>query len=366
MRRSDFTRVVALFALFLMVFAAVTGCRRRAAEVSEYKDAHPLPEEPLVIDAPSIGRHGGRFVIAEISNPRTFNALMANEASSSNIVERMFLGLAQYDNAAQKFIPGLAKSWELAPDGLTWTFELRGGLRYAPPFQDTPITSLDVVHALERTARVTSPQLGYPSYYMSIRGFEDYASGSADSIAGLETPDDRTLVVRITEATGDLVYRFSLPATAPIPEEVAGCFTESGEYGRYAISSGPYMFEGSGELDVTSCDTMEPIAGFEPERSFVLVRNPDYDEATDSPEMRSNNPDRIEVVINNNLDDIFAKIEAGATLLQLYTGLIYEGPGLIQRIKDELAAAVHRSGARSLAELTGRRAAEWAAKPLDA
>jgi dihydroorotate dehydrogenase len=60
-----------------------------------------------------------------------------------------------------------------------------------------------------------------------------------------------------------------------------------------------------------------------------------------------------------------AKIEAGATLLQLYTGLIYEGPGLIQRIKDELAAAVHRSGARSIAELTGRRAAEWAARPLD-
>ena len=30
-----------------------------------------------------------------------------------------------------------------------------------------------------------------------------------------------------------------------------------------------------------------------------------------------------------------AKIEAGATLVQLYTGLIYEGPGLIQRIKDD-------------------------------
>jgi dihydroorotate dehydrogenase len=61
-----------------------------------------------------------------------------------------------------------------------------------------------------------------------------------------------------------------------------------------------------------------------------------------------------------------AKIEAGATLVQLYTGLIYEGPGLIQRIKDELAAAVRRAGARSIADLVGRRAAEWAAKPLEA
>ncbi len=49
-----------------------------------------------------------------------------------------------------------------------------------------------------------------------------------------------------------------------------------------------------------------------------------------------------------------AKIEAGATLVQLYTGLIYEGAGLIQRIKDELAAAVRRAGARSIADLVGR------------
>ena len=62
-----------------------------------------------------------------------------------------------------------------------------------------------------------------------------------------------------------------------------------------------------------------------------------------------------------------AKIEAGASLVQLYTGLIYEGPGLIQRIKDASgsAAAVRQAGARSIAGLVGRRAAEWAAKPLD-
>jgi dihydroorotate dehydrogenase len=60
-----------------------------------------------------------------------------------------------------------------------------------------------------------------------------------------------------------------------------------------------------------------------------------------------------------------AKIEAGATLTQLYTGLIYEGPSLIGRMKDELAAAVRSAGAKSVADLVGRRAAEWAAKPLD-
>jgi dihydroorotate dehydrogenase len=61
-----------------------------------------------------------------------------------------------------------------------------------------------------------------------------------------------------------------------------------------------------------------------------------------------------------------AKIEAGATLLQLYTGLIYEGPGLIGRIKAHLAQACADRGVASISALTGSAAAEWAAKPLDA
>ncbi len=60
-----------------------------------------------------------------------------------------------------------------------------------------------------------------------------------------------------------------------------------------------------------------------------------------------------------------AKIEAGATLIQLYTGLIYEGPPLIGRIKSELTVALTREGLTSITSLTGRRAGEWANKPLD-
>lgn len=60
-----------------------------------------------------------------------------------------------------------------------------------------------------------------------------------------------------------------------------------------------------------------------------------------------------------------AKMEAGATLIQLYTGLIYEGPGLIGAIKSRLTQAARDAHVGSIAELVGRKAAEWAAKPLD-
>jgi len=58
-----------------------------------------------------------------------------------------------------------------------------------------------------------------------------------------------------------------------------------------------------------------------------------------------------------------AKLEAGATLLQLYTGLVYEGPGLLPRIKRELVAYLERKRLARIGDATGRRAHEWAAKP---
>ncbi len=60
-----------------------------------------------------------------------------------------------------------------------------------------------------------------------------------------------------------------------------------------------------------------------------------------------------------------AKIEAGASLIQLYTGLIYEGWPLIGRIKAHLAEACREAGVQSLGELSGRRAAHWASQQLD-
>ena len=59
-----------------------------------------------------------------------------------------------------------------------------------------------------------------------------------------------------------------------------------------------------------------------------------------------------------------AKIEAGATLIQLYTGLIYQGLGLATAITSGLAAAVEQARAHNIAALVGTKAATWAAKPL--
>jgi dihydroorotate dehydrogenase len=60
-------------------------------------------------------------------------------------------------------------------------------------------------------------------------------------------------------------------------------------------------------------------------------------------------------------EDAVAKIAAGASLVQLYSALVYKGPGLIGEIKQAILAAIVREGVSDIAGLVGRNAKVWAA-----
>jgi peptide/nickel transport system substrate-binding protein len=224
--------------------------------------------------------------------------------------------------------PDLAASMPVvSPDGLTWTFRLKPGIRYAPPLEDVEIKAGDVIRAIERTltpapraarALIGSSLGAYAFYYLGvIEGTERFATGEADTISGLQTPDDHTLVVRLSEPVGDLGYRFSLAATAPIPpnphDPSARLGTAEGHddgYGRFLVASGPYMFEGSEKLDLSLPPRRkQPLFGTEPGDTISLVRNPSWSASTD--DLRPAYPDRIELSIERSVDEAMAKVARG-------------------------------------------------------
>ncbi len=62
---------------------------------------------------------------------------------------------------------------------------------------------------------------------------------------------------------------------------------------------------------------------------------------------------------------IYEKIRAGASLVQLYTGLVYGGPGLIQELKDDLAKCLARDGHASVRDAVGTGVNEWADREIN-
>jgi peptide/nickel transport system substrate-binding protein len=195
----------------------------------------------------------------------------------------------------------------ISSDGLTYTFKLKSGIKFAPPV-NRAITSKDIEYAFERIN--TAPLVAqYGFYYAGIIKGMDGKAKSPAPISGIETPDDSTIVFHLEQPTGDFLYRLSMAATAPVPQEVAKCFTKAGDYGRFVISSGPYMLKGSDQLKTTSCSAMKPISGFDPSKQITMVRNPNYAQNTD--DLRTNNVDGIQVTIDTNINDIFNKVESG-------------------------------------------------------
>lgn len=201
-------------------------------------------------------------------------------------------------------------------DGLTYTFHLKPGIRFAPPV-NREITSEDVAYAFERiNTKSLAAQYGF--YY---DGVIDGMSGTAAKpgpISGIDTPDARTIVFHLTRPTGDFLARLTMPATAPVPPEVGGCFLKPGQYGRDIVASGPYMIEGSDRVDASACDAIQPVTGFDPTSQLTLVRNPNYDPSTDTQTGRMAYPDAIRWQVDTNATDIFDKIQTGELDLSWY------------------------------------------------
>jgi peptide/nickel transport system substrate-binding protein len=222
---------------------------------------------------------------------------------------------------------------EVSADGLTWTFTLKPDIHYAPPLDDVTVTAQDFVRAIERNACSECASGGYSFYYSAIEGFAEFAAGEADTITGLEAPDDTTLIVRTTAPTGDLPYRMAMPAAAPIPPNPADPDARLGvaeghddNYGRFLVGTGPYMFEGSEALDFSlPAEDQEPVSGYDVGRSIVLVRNPSYDPDTD--DLREGNVDRIEITIGGDENDLALKVDAGEL------DMVYDGVPPAQQVR---------------------------------
>ena len=76
-------RLTAVLSIIAALVLAVVGCGETPRPRPSARLALPLPPDTLRFDAPEVGVYGGRFVIAQTSDPKSFNALLANEMSST-------------------------------------------------------------------------------------------------------------------------------------------------------------------------------------------------------------------------------------------------------------------------------------------
>src|SRR5438105_4464240 len=221
------------------------------------------------------------------------------------------------NEAGNTLMPDLATALPtVSSDGLTYTFHIRQGVHYAPPLQNVTVQAQDFIRGLLREAE-SATAASYPFYYTAIQGFDDVTSGKAKSISGLSAPDPTTLEIKLSKAVGYFPYTLTLPAAAPIPASPSNASAPLGvaeghpqSYGAFVASTGPYMFKGADQVDYSKpASKQKPPSGYVAGKSYVLVRNPSWDAATDP--MRKAYVDEFDVSVGGTVADLQNKIAAG-------------------------------------------------------
>ena len=232
---------------------ATGGCRRRTTEAEAYKDAVPPPEEPLIRQMATPGRHGGRFVLGQTIGPKSFNGTMATETSSTDITNLLFTTLVAFDNASQKFGPELAKSWEVAPDGITWTFHLRKGAKAS---DGHPITAEDVLFAFD----VAQDPVLHPYVQDSLRVGDEKFKVSA--------PDPYTVVINTVKPNSALLDILCVGGLVIMPKHTLESAFKDGSFASaYNVGTPPDKLVTTGAWR---------LGQYTPGEKVVLTRNPYY------------------------------------------------------------------------------------------
>ena len=172
-------------------------------------------------------------------------------------------------------VPDLAEGQpEIAADNMSVTVKIRKGVKFGPPV-NREVTSKDVKYAIDRTFSANVGGQYSTAYFGAVKGAPKKPTKGVQSLVGTTTPDDQTLKFELTrpEAPG-LAAALVLPITIPVPEEFAKEFDAKSPstYNTHVVASGPYMVASDAEGNLT---------GYKAGKSIKLVRNPNWDKATD-------------------------------------------------------------------------------------
>jgi peptide/nickel transport system substrate-binding protein len=135
----------------------------------------------------------GRTVLEVVipTDPVALNPYPETAGNRAVVLMAMFLPLIQVDNE-QNIYSDILESWEVSDDATTITLTVADGLEWS---DGTPITSADVAlslrHHLDSRISTLAGRLA------GVAGVTEYTEGGADSISGIETPDDSTVVITL-------------------------------------------------------------------------------------------------------------------------------------------------------------------------
>ncbi|HYE82435.1 MAG TPA: ABC transporter substrate-binding protein [Clostridia bacterium] len=148
---------------------------------------------------------------------QTYDPQMSFEYVGSHIMSNVNSGLLTI-SASGHVSPGIAKTWYLEEDGLTWVFLLRKGAKF---HNGREITAEDVRYSFER---LLSPGLNSPNSWalMCLDGAEEYNSGKEKAVRGMKVRDKYRISLRLAAPHSGFLLNLGQFCASILPQEDIG------------------------------------------------------------------------------------------------------------------------------------------------
>ncbi len=200
------------------------------------------------------------LVRGNMAEPSTLDPAQVEDTASAGVLYDLFEGLTDFDQS-DNVVPGMAKSWDVSPDGRVYTFHLRNDAKWS---NGAPVTAGDFVYAWKRAL---DPKTASPyafSLFPVLNAQAVNAGKMPASSLGVKVLNDKMLQVTLEKPNpfflAMLTDRSTYPLYQPEVEKYGKAFMQPGNY----VTNGAYM-----------------LKEWVPNGYVLLTKNPYYYDAQD-------------------------------------------------------------------------------------
>ncbi|MGF0538652.1 ABC transporter substrate-binding protein [Agrobacterium sp. ES01] len=192
---------------------------------------------PLTVNAQDTPSQGGDIVVTYKDDITTLDPAIGYDWVNWSMIKSLFSRLVDYEPGTANIVPSLAESFEVAPDGLTYTFKLRKGVKFS---NGRDVVASDVKYSLERAVNPKTQGPG-AGFFGAIAGFDEMTAGTADTMSGIETPDDGTVIFHLTRPDATFLHVLAINFASVVPKEAVEA--ANGDFGKHPVGSGTFILK---------------------------------------------------------------------------------------------------------------------------
>ena len=185
------------------------------------------------------------LVFCSEGSPAGFDTAQYTTATDNDAAEPLYNRLVEFEKGETNVIPALATKWDISPDGLTYTFHLREGVKFHSNKEFKPTRDFNADDVLFTFNRMLDPEhpfrKAYPTEFPYFNGMS-----LNKNIAKVEKTGPHTVVMTLNTVDAAFVQNIAMSFAAILSAEYAEQLLKSGrpsDINQKPIGTGPFVFQ---------------------------------------------------------------------------------------------------------------------------